>query len=234
MLMKYVANTKLIRRNKKIGQTLTLAALAVLGIGLYYSFAKPELVWLTFGALLVGFILTQIGIFFGNRWGRSPRPDEVLSTSLKGMDERYTLYHYIAGTSHFLLGPAGVFALVPMTVSGKISYDEKKQRFTQKGGNFYMKIFGQEGLGKPDSDARYAIEDLDKFLKKNFPDLELPQTEAILVFTNPKVELDTANAPIAAVTNEKLKDYLRKRQKEKVIPFTNIQILQKSLPSEDI
>ncbi len=232
--MKHVANTKLIRRNKKIGQTLTLAALAILGIGLYYSFAKPEVVWLTFGALLLGFILTQIGIFYGNRWGKSPRPDEIISTSLKGMDEKYTVYHYIAGTSHFLIGPAGIFALVPVSVSGKITYNEKRSRFVQKGGNLYMKIFGQEGLGRPEADARYAIEDLERFLKKNFSEIEIPAAEAILVFTNPKVELDTANAPIPAVTAEKLKDYLRKRQKEKFLPTTTIQIIQKALPAEDI
>ena len=72
--MKVITNPKLIKRNKKIGQITTLVALGILGLGLYVSFAKPENIALTFGALLVGFILTQIGVYYGNRWGRSPRP----------------------------------------------------------------------------------------------------------------------------------------------------------------
>ncbi len=49
--MKIVSNTKMIRRNKKIGQFLTVGDLVVLGIGLYFSFNQHEQITITIGAL---------------------------------------------------------------------------------------------------------------------------------------------------------------------------------------
>ena len=40
--MKIVKNEKLIARNGKIGQWMSLASLVVLGLGLYISFSMPE------------------------------------------------------------------------------------------------------------------------------------------------------------------------------------------------
>lgn len=232
--MKIISNDKLIRRNKKIGQYTTMAALAILGIGLYYSFVQPEKVFITFGALLIGFLLTQIGVFYGNRWGRSPRPDELLSSNLKGLEEKYSLYHYTAGISHLLAGPTGLWAIVTNPAGGKITYDENKMRFRQKGGNFYMKLFGQDSIGRPESDAQYALTDLQKALKKNAPDLDLPEAKAIIVFTNPKAEIDVKESPIPAVAIEKLKDYIRKQPKESAEAMDAISKLQKSLPTESV
>lgn len=232
--MKIVSNTKLIKRNKKIGQFLTIAALLVLAIGLYFSFTQPEQITITFGALLFGFLMTQIGIYFGNRWGKSPRPDELLTSGLKGLEDKYTLYHYVTDIPHALIGPAGIIALIPISVGGTIIYDESKNRFRQKGGNLYLKIFGQEGLGRPEVDAQYTTSDLAKFLKKNFSELEIPKIQPILVFTNPKAKLETSNSPIPALSLEKLKDFIRKKGKEKPVALSLIQQIQKGLPEEDL
>lgn len=232
--MRIVSNTKLIKRNKKIGQFLTIGALLVLAIGLYFSFTQPEQITITFGALLFGFLMTQIGIYFGNRWGRSPRPDELLTSGLKGLEDKYTLYHYVTDIPHALIGPAGIIALIPVSVSGTIIYDESKNRFRQKGGNLYLKIFGQEGLGRPEVDAQYTTADLAKFLKKKFPELEIPDIQPILVFTNPKAKLETGDSPIPALSLEKLKDFIRKKGKEKPVALSLIQQIQKGLPEEDL
>jgi hypothetical protein len=233
--MKIVSNNKLIQRNKKIGQITTIGSLVILGIGLYFSFAHPEQIQITFGALLVGFIMTQIGSYYSNRWTKSPRPDEIIGKSLKGLEEKYTLYHYVSGISHMLVGPIGLLALVPISVPGTISYDEKRKRFKQAGGNAFMKIFGQESIGRPELDARYSIEDIEKYLNKNFSEIEFPEPTAIIVFTNPKATLgDLSESPYPAIAVDKLKDYIRKKGKEHPIPQDTVQIVQKSLPSEDL
>lgn len=231
--MKIVSNEKLIKRNKKIGQITTMAALAVLGIGMYFSFAQPEQITITFGALLVGFLLTQIGVFYGNRWGRSPRPDELISASLKGMEDKYILYHYTAGIPHLLTGPTGIWALVPTPAGGKITYDEGKGRFRQKGGNFYMKLFGQDTIGRPELDAQYALNDLKKSFQKNISRIDLPEPRAVLVFTNPKAELEAPDSLVPAVAVDKLKDFIRKQAKGSPEEFEIIKGLQKALPSAD-
>ena len=60
--MKIIKNEKLIERNGKIGQWTSLGALVVLGAGMYISFTRPE--WFTYSivCLVVGFIMTQIGL----------------------------------------------------------------------------------------------------------------------------------------------------------------------------
>ncbi|MDO9302387.1 MAG: hypothetical protein Q7T89_13455, partial [Anaerolineales bacterium] len=61
--MKIIKNEKLIVRNSKIGQWTSLAALVVLGLGMYISFAKPDLFIYSIVCLVVGFIMTQVGMY---------------------------------------------------------------------------------------------------------------------------------------------------------------------------
>ena len=111
--MKIIKNEKLIKRNSKIGQWTSTSALAVLAVGMYISFVKPDLFIWAVAALLLGFILTQIGLYFGNQWGRSPRPDERLDAGLKGLTKDFILYHWATPVSHLLIGPAGIWILLP-------------------------------------------------------------------------------------------------------------------------
>ena len=74
--MKIIKNEKLIKRNSVVGQWLSLGALVVLGLGMYISFTKPDLFTYSLICLLIGFIMTQVGMYMGSHWGRSPRPDE--------------------------------------------------------------------------------------------------------------------------------------------------------------
>jgi hypothetical protein len=84
--MEIIKNDRLINRNSRIGQIASIAGLIVLGGGLFISFTRPEMFSISLIALLVGFGLSQIGIYFANRWGRHPRPDEILDAALKGLD----------------------------------------------------------------------------------------------------------------------------------------------------
>src|SRR3990172_965570 len=120
--MKIIKNEKLINRNSKIGQFTSLAALVVLFGGMYILFGKPELFTWSLIALVLGFTMTQIGMYFGNRWGRRPRPDEQLDAAFKGMPGEFTLYHYMTPVSHLLVGPAGVWILLPYHQKGKVVF----------------------------------------------------------------------------------------------------------------
>ena len=106
--MKIIKNEKLIKRNGTIGNWTSLGALVVLGLGMYISLTRTELMVYALIALLAGFTLTQVGMYMGNRYGRSPRPDEKLDAGLKGLPGDYTIYHYKTPASHLLVGPAGL------------------------------------------------------------------------------------------------------------------------------
>ena len=212
--MKIASNTKLITRNNKIGRYTTFASLAVLGVGLYISFTAPEAFSWSLGALVIGFLLSQVGLTYSSKFGKSPRPDESLTQALKGLEDKFTLYHYESPTNHLLVGPAGVWVLLPYFQAGTIRYNAAKNRWTQKGGNFFLKAFGQENLGRPDTEIQYGINETRKFLEKQLPDTELPEIRAALLFFNEKTELAVEGAPYPAIKADKAKDFFRKRVKD--------------------
>jgi hypothetical protein len=228
--MKIASNTKLIKRNQKIARYTTFAALAVLGVGLYISFSSPEAFSWSLGALVIGFLLSQVGMTYSNKFGKSPRPDEAITASLKGLEDKYTVYHYNSPTNYLLVGPAGVWVLLPYFQGGLITYNPEKNRWKQKGGSFFMKLFGQESLGRPDLEADYGIKEIKKFLEKELPDVELPEVQAALLFFNPNVSLEVEGAPMPALMGEKIKDFFRKRAKEAAIPQETVTQIQKTLP----
>ncbi len=224
--MKIIKNEKLIQRNGKIGQGVSLAALIVLGIGMYISFSKPELINYSIVCLILGFIMSQVGMYMGSRWGRSPRPDEKLDAGLKGLHSEFNIYHYTSPVSHLLVGPSGVWVLMPYHQRGKVSYE--KNRWKLKGGGFlqgYMRIFGQEGLGRPDLDAENEVKMLKKFLSSKLEESEIPEIKSILVFTTDDVELDAGESPIAAVKLKQLKEFMRQGGKSRALSSEQIKAL---------
>ena len=233
--MEIETNEGLIRRNARIGQFTSLAGLLVLGIGMYISFARPELFGYSVASLLVGFALSQIGIYFGNRWSRRPRPDELVDQGLKGLDGRYTLYHFITPVAHLLVGPAGVFSIMPRHQRGTITYDEVKNRWRHKGGNWYLKLFAQEGLGRPDLEIGGEIDATERYLHKLLPgDREFPPVQALLVFTHEGTEVDAENAPTPTLHVKKLKDFIRKSAKNKPISMDLVNLIQERIEEKEL
>ncbi len=245
--MKIVTNLKIIRRNKRIGQITTIGSLGILAIGFIISLqtniTSTQYLY-SLVALIAGFILSQVGIYFGNRWGRSPRPDEILAAGLKGLEDKYTLYSYMTVVPHLLVGPAGIWILSTYTQQGLITYDAEKKKWHQRGGNFLMKVFGQESLGRPDQDTYSLSQDFQKFLTKEVDIPNLPAAQVAMVFLNDpkKVSIVAPDSPIPIMNIEKLKDFIRKMAKESSIrgekndPFYLDSLIQlrQELPQESI
>lgn len=221
--MRIIKNEKLIKRNGQIGNWISLGALAVLGVGMYISFAQPQWAVYSFVCLLVGFMMTQIGMYMGNRWGRSPRRDEKIDAGLKGLHSEFNLYHYSSPVSHLLVGPAGVWVLVAYHQGGIVYFE--KNRWKIKGGGFmqaYMRIFGQEGIGRPDVEADSEVTVAKKFFAKQMGEESVPEIKAVLVFTHDQVEVEAGDAPIPALTLKQLKTFIREESKNRKL--SSIQI----------
>jgi hypothetical protein len=162
-------------------------------------------------------------MYMGSRWGRSPRPDEKLDSGLKGMHSEFTLYHYATPAAHLLVGPSGVWALLPYHQRGKISFE--KNRWKMSGGGFlqgYMRIFGQEGIGRPDLDAENEVIAIRKFLSKNMEESAIPEIKAVLVFTSDEVELEAGDSPVPAMKLKQLKEFMRQNSKNRSLTSAQI------------
>jgi len=235
--MKIIKNEKLIKRNGTIGNWISLGALVVLGGGMFITFSNPnnpQLFTYSLIALVAGFMMTQVGMYMGNRWGRSPRPDEVLDAALKGLPGDYAIYHFSAPIPHLLVGPAGIWALIPYRQRGVLMY--QKNRWRLGNGGFmqtYMSLFGQEGIGRPDFESESEINALIKYFSKNLGEQDVPRVQAALVFWNEQVEIQVQDAPLPALKVKQLKDFLRQKAKEKPIGQMQLSAVRAALPQGD-
>jgi hypothetical protein len=233
--MKISKNYKLIDRNKKLAQITLYGSLALLAVGFFWTLRNPEPSKSLFGYLILvpAYLLVQISIYMANRWGKSPRPDEIVAQTLKGLDDKYTLYIYTTDIPHLLVGPIGAWIINPYHQSGEISYDPDKKKYSQKGGgNFLAKYFSQEGLPNITKNVENLKNDFFAYLeKKSIQFDEVPQV--INIFYSDKTVLKTINAPEIILKSDKLKDFIRKNVKTTRIPLEDIINLQKQMPSTE-
>ncbi|HOE34731.1 MAG: hypothetical protein GX415_07355 [Chloroflexi bacterium] len=224
--MKLVINEKLIKKNKTIGQVTTFASLAVLAVGLVFAFGKDMTrILYSYVALIVGFVLSQVGMYFSTRFGRSPRFDELFTGVFEKLRHDYTFYVFSSPVPYLLLGPCAIWVPIPLTASGKISYENGKWK--QQGGNFMMKVFGQEGIGRPVQEINANTAMIRKYLaEKGIPEEEQPPIKHIMVVLMKNTMIgEISEAPIPVVNLEDLKRSIRRVDRDECeAPLTEEQI----------
>lgn len=208
--MRLVTNEPLVKRNATIGRYGSAAGLVVLVGGLIVSFYgrdNPLLQTVPFVTLVIGFLLSNAGIYFTNRYGRNPRADTTLAGALKGFDDRYSLYNYYLPAPHFLITPNAIYSVTAKHQSGVVQWDGK--RWKHKNANFFLTFFGQEGLSNPNAEAAADADNVAKYLAQKVGG-DIPPVQPLIVFFNDKVEIEGENPPIPALHVKQLKEYLRK------------------------
>ena len=214
--MKIIENTKLIDRNKKIAKYSSYATFAFIALSFYFSRKSDAASMIyTLIALLLCMVVWQISMYFTARWGAKVCPHEMISSALKGLDDKYTLYHYATPVSHLLASSNGLWIILPELAGGKISYSEGKWK--QKGGSTFLKIFGQDSLGRPDAESLLEINDLQKALDKKGIQIDPGLIKPLALFFNKKAELSVNDAPIACIPSDKAKEFLRRQPKSPVL-----------------
>jgi hypothetical protein len=230
--MKISENNKLIERNKKIAQYTLYVSLALLVFGFIWSIRNtdPDKAVVGWLILLPSYFLVQISIYMANKWGKSPRPDEIVIQSLKGLNDEYTLYNYTTPVPHLLVGPQGAWILNPYHQKGVISFNSDKNRYQQKGGAGVIgKYFGQEGLPNILRENDNLKKDVIEFFKnRNIEKVTKP--EVINVFYSDYAELEGENFPNPCIKAGKLKTYIRKESKTRLINPEELSIMRGKLP----
>lgn len=213
--MQIIRDEVLIQKRKKIGQITSVLGLLVLfgGMAVYMfgqkmGISMQMIVYIPFIALLLGFILSNIGIYFMNQWGRSPRPDQIIDTNLKGLGKEFKIYHFVMPVPHLMLTPKGLIPLVVKNEPGNYTVDGEKwrQRFSIMR---VLRFMGQEGLGNPTREARYQADQVIKYLAKNYSGAEQIPVLPVIVFLAENVNLAAGETEIPVMRAAKLKGYLR-------------------------
>jgi hypothetical protein len=163
-------------------------------------------VWVSLGTFVVGLALAQYGTYNLRRWGRSPRPDEVIEAAMKGFDDRYHYYAWSLPQPYVLLSPNGVYNFVTRDQRGAVSVTGSQ--WHSKFSLSRLLLFAQEGLGNPTREALDGAEKLRQWILQHEPDLDAPVQPAI-VFIDPRVELTVADPTVPVLQPKDIKKWLR-------------------------
>ena len=206
---------KRIERMRLIAKITSYGGMAMLLAGLVLIFVVDDferVIWFQLGALLVGWLAAQVGIYLTPRYIRSPRPDEVLDETIKKVAKNGRLYHYLLPAPHVLLTPQGVIVFNLRPNVGKISADGDD--WHQSGGIF-KRFFGQEAIGNPTKELEKMIEAMGSYIRQHAPSIEEVPIGALIVFTTKGAkELELKESRLPAMHYTKVKSFLRQQKRE--------------------
>ena len=184
-----------------------------MGLGLLVSLRPSYRLDLVLVLFFIGIIASQLGTPMRNRWDRHPRIDELLDSSLKGLDKRFAIFHYSLGANHVLFTPSGVFAIVPRLEDGRIEYrDYQWSRTTTKGS--FLRRAGTRPIRGVD---RQAAAEANRVRKRTDIAVNSLAIQPLVVFVNTAAEVKISDSPLLAIHYKKLKATLRKLPKAETL-----------------
>jgi hypothetical protein len=204
--MRVSTNDPFIRRRARLGTYAALGGVVVLLIGMIASIWQ-QYVWVSLGAIIIGFILAQLGNYNLRRFGRAPRPDQVIENSMKGFDDRYHYYAWTLPVPYVLLTPHGVYTFVTRDQTGQISVQGSQWRSKLSLGKVLM-FFAQEGLGNPTAEAIEMANRLGSWIKSKLPNLS-GNVQPAIVFVDERAQLQVVEPTVPVLDAKGIKKWLR-------------------------
>ncbi len=222
--MQIYTNEPYVKRRARQGQYLTWASMAILLVGAGISFFAPQYVAIALICLPIGFVGSNIGSAYMRRFVRKPRPDEELARSLKGLDDRFEYYAWQLPVANVLLGPSGLYAFIVRDTDGQVNANDGTWKQPFSVGRMFT-VFAREGLGNPTRDAAAEVSRLQGWIQQNQPELVI-EPKPVVVFTNPKVQLNLNHPGVTVAALGQLKDLVRKpaNTKDKIPDATRKQL----------
>lgn len=223
---------KRIARLSLLAKVASYGGMAILLVGLALAFVAEDFQRVfvyQMMALLIGWIASQVGIYLMLRYGRRPRPDEVLDEAVRRAAKNGRMYHYLLPAPHTLLTPQGVIVFNAKPHTGKIGVEGDTWR---QAGGFFRRLLGQEPIGNPTAEIERMVEGLANFIRKNAPEIEEVPVGAIIVFTaKGRTELDLQNSRIPAMHYTKVKGFMR-QQKRDPLPKEVYEAIQRAFDQQ--
>lgn len=213
--MKIIDNDALFTRNTRIGFVANLAGVVLIVAASYVLFTNPQIPFGLYLSLMIGgIVMLQVGLFL-SRWSR--RPDWEINEALQGLNNDYTIYHHRGPVPHLLVGPAGLWILMPKFTLGTITYDPDKQRWHAQSKNMLTALYRrltQEGIGRPHLEAMYEAADLDRYLQKHWTGEDHLRVQVAVVFADARANVQVEGSDLPAASIKTLKQVILKGDPE--------------------
>jgi hypothetical protein len=242
--MKIYRDQRVIANKERTGRRFSMIGMAILFVGLIASFAPTrypdptvqeatssvgqffEQYWgiISFAALPLGFISASFGTYYIARYARrrwpggvAARPDEVVERSLKGFDDKYSLFIYSLPVGYALLTPFALLTFAVRSDKGRVTVKGDRWR---EGWNFsrIFTFFAREGVGNPPGELAEQERKMREFLAQGGPELEATPIEGAVLFLNSEAAVQADAPTVPVLRADQLKDYIRKRAKEVKAP----------------
>ncbi|MGI6368233.1 MAG: hypothetical protein ACOX2L_07760 [Anaerolineae bacterium] len=201
--MQAFANQPFLEKRRKLARWCNYIGLGALFGGLFLASRSPAI---SSGLLLVGVFAASMGAFMANRYVREPRPDQLLSRALDGLDKRYTLLSYYLPTEHVLFSHDGFTAIIARSQQGTIRCAQGRWTHKQRG-RWFKQLMGEPSLANPMQDLARERQDLQRWAtSQQLGDVPI---NGLVVFTGKDVVLELKDPSVPAVTLSHLADYVR-------------------------
>lgn len=212
--MQTITNTEFVRKRAAWGRWLSWIGFFLL-FGAVFMSLRQELALWSFLVILVGFTISNIGMYGLNKYARPPLAHDLLDKALKGLDNRYRLYNYTTPVEHVILTPSGVLVVTLRRMGGEIRCTgdkwHQKTSLWQK-----LRFFAEDQLGNPAYELRRDVARLQRFLEARLSPIaegEKPVPLGGLVwFANPEARLILDQPTVPVLHGRALKEHLRKLQ----------------------
>lgn len=201
-------NRPLIETRKKIGQYASLGGFAIMIGGVFASFQNQFVI--AYGAMFLGLFVANFGTYLLNRWGLAVH--EKVGGYLKGLDKHYRLYNYLLPVPNVLLTPFGVMVFLVKNQDGRIVQDDRGWRQpTGLLGSLvrFMRAFSTEPLGDPPKELELQQESMRQFIAEGLEAGPKVPVEGLILFTNPRAEVDLSNPKLPTIALNKQPDGLK-------------------------
>jgi len=211
--MRVVRNVGYLKKRQRAARLMIALGLAGLLGSIALTFLQQLLyIYLAYAALITGFLFFNAGMQQWAKWNRRPRPDELLDSTLRRLNDRYTLVHYPDvpegwRPEHVLIWPGGILNITTRELAGRIVVKGTRWRRLDR---FLIRLltFGGPPLGNPTVECQRQVEALQRFLaQRDLPGADL--VEGLIVFLNDQAQLEVIESPVSIVTRKELFDAIR-------------------------
>ncbi len=230
--MRVITNEAHISLRTKIGEKAPLVGFVVLGIGTAMIFLKPLWLWPSMILVWVGFFISLIGSYLGERYVGPMAHHKKVVEALEGLDDQYVLLMYKLPVSFVLLEPGGLTTITVKSQGGEITYRQGHWMHREKM-SFLRKLAGQESVGRPDRTAQDEAQELQQLLAERLPEGITVPVRPVILFIDANVKLETKESPVPAFRMNGLKRWLRKGGKRPPLNREAQVALTKALGLED-
>ncbi len=224
-----LVNVRHASRRRKLAIQLTVVGFVILTAGLIFGSRSPERLFLGYGALVLGSIISWAGIAFLDRWVALPRQEDALAKALGATIEdaehafattegrgarigaaRFTLYSWLLPADHVVAAPWGLAVLDVNAHDGPVEIDGARWKDRRP---IFKRLFsiGRRPVRNPQRWLGHEIRALREAIAAADQSLADVPIEPAAVFARERTVINVTDAEPATMRVDELSAWLRLR-----------------------